>query len=384
MAQIFFLAVILSDEGEAYERALEKYKSICEEEKQRVIEAGGLYILGTERHESRRIDNQLRGRAGRQGDRGCSRFFLSMEDDLMRLFGSDKIQFLMDKLGWEEGEPLEDSMITYSIESAQRRVESHHFEMRKQILKYDDVMNQQRTVIYQERRKALEDEHIHEDIEGIIEDVLDSIIRMFINPEIHPDEYDYEGLAEHINNIYSIGCVGGKITKNGPLPEPGQLCTYAKDELREELLKRINAKLNEKRRAIGDEGFFQLEKYLLLQVVDAKWKDHLHNMDTLQDGIHLRSWGQRDPLVEYKLEGFQMFENMIEGIKEDVLFYLFRVTYSQNEEREMREQKEQEMYFNHEEGEERPKSPTRANDTIDRNAPCPCGSGKKYKKCCGR
>lgn len=374
------------DEGAAYEAALAKYKNLCEAEKKRVIEVGGLFILGTERHESRRIDNQLRGRAGRQGDMGCSQFYLSLEDDLMRLFGSVNIASWMEKLGWEEGEPIEHPWITRSIESAQRKVESHHFDMRKHVLKYDDVMNQQRTVIYQERRKALEQEKIEDDVFNMIEDVIQGMVDLFINSEINPDEYDYEGLAEAVNRVFPISCVGGKLNnKDGKKPESGQLCTYAKDELIEELNKRVIEKLEEKRKEIGNEGFWQMQKFLLLQIVDTKWKDHLHNMDNLQDGIHLRSWGQRDPLVEYKLEGFQMFENMIEGIKEDMLYYLFRVTYSRAEEREAQEKHEQEMVYNRSgEGEDVPKSPARAEETTDRNAPCPCGSGKKYKKCCGR
>lgn len=369
-------------EGPEYENALAKYQAICEEEKKKVIEAGGLFILGTERHESRRIDNQLRGRAGRQGDPGCSQFYLSMEDDLMRLFGSAKIVGLMETLGWEEGEPIEHGMISRSIENAQRKVESYHFDIRKHVLKYDDVMNEQRKIIYEERRKALEQDAVHDDILGMIDDVLEGMVGHALD-NVDPDDIDYDGLAEGVKKIFPIEAVGGKIVRGKSKGLPGQLCTYQKHELFEELQKRVLAKLQEKIQEIGEEDFYQMEKYLLLQIVDAKWKEHLHNMDTLQDGIHLRSWGQRDPLVEYKIEGFEMFEDTIETIREDVLYYMFRVSYSRNEEREAQEQRAQEMQYNHSDGDATPQAPVRSKDEPDRNDPCPCGSGKKYKNCCG-
>ena len=368
-------------EGPEYEKALEKYKAICEEEKKHVIEAGGLFILGTERHESRRIDNQLRGRAGRQGDPGCSQFYLSMEYDLMRLFGSAKIVGIMETLGWEEGEPIEHSMITRSIENAQRKVESYHFDTRKHVLKYDDVMNEQRTLIYKERRKALEQDSVHDDILGMIDDVLDGMVGHAID-NVDPDDIDYETLAEQVKKIFPIEAVGGKIVRGQSKGNPGELCTYQKKELFEELRKRVLNKLQEKIQEIGEKDFYQMEKFLLLQIVDAKWKDHLHNMDTLQDGIHLRSWGQRDPLVEYKIEGFQMFEDMIETIREDILYYMFRVTYSHSEEREAQERPEEEMQYNRD-SDETPNMPASSKGGPSRNDPCPCGSGKKYKNCCG-
>lgn len=366
--------------GEEYDAALSKYRKQCELEKQRVIEAGGLFILGTERHESRRIDNQLRGRAGRQGDHGASQFYLSLEDDLMRLFGSVNIAGWMEKLGWEEGEPIEHPWISRSIESAQKKVEAHHFDVRKHVLKYDDVMNEQRTVVYRERRKALEQEGIFDDILSMIEEVIEGMIASSLNPEVDPDEWDYNALADQLKKVFPIDCEGGDARKG----QPGQLCTYSREELFEELRKRTLSKLDEKRKELGEEDFFQMQKFLLLQIVDAKWKDHLHNMDNLQDGIHLRSWGQRDPLVEYKLEGFQMFQNMIESIKEDLLYYLYRVSYSRAEEREVQEKHEQELTYSHGSEEESAKAPVRADDTSGRNEPCPCGSGKKFKKCCGR
>ncbi|GAB4277696.1 MAG: preprotein translocase subunit SecA [Candidatus Rifleibacteriota bacterium] len=372
---------VKDQESPEYAAALEKYRKICEQEKQRVIEAGGLFIIGTERHESRRIDNQLRGRAGRQGDPGASQFYLSLEDDLMRLFGSVNISGWMDKLGWERGEPIEHPWISRSIESAQRKVEAYHFDVRKQVLKYDDVMNQQRMIIYQERRKALEQERIDDEILAMIDEVLQRLIDTDLNPEVDPDFYDYNALADNIKKIFPIEVEGGD-PRNA---KPGQLCTYAREELFDELKKRVLEKLDEKKAELGEEDFYQMQKFLLLQIVDSKWKDHLQNMDNLQDGIHLRSWGQRDPLVEYKIEGFQMFQNMIEGIKEDVLYYLFRISYSRAEEQEAIEKHEQEVYYNRGEEDSTPKAPVRADDSVvGRNEACPCGSGKKYKKCCGR
>jgi len=367
-------------ESAEYKEALAKYRNQCEDEKKRVIEAGGLFILGTERHESRRIDNQLRGRAGRQGDPGASQFYLSLEDDLMRLFGSVNIAGWMEKLGWERGEPIEHPWISRSIESAQRKVEAYHFDVRKHILKYDDVMNQQRTVIYNERRKALEQERVYDDLLSMISEVIEGAVGSALAPEIDPDDIDFNALADQIKKVFPVECEGGD-PKNG---KPGQLCTYSRDELVEELKRRAMERLNAKRAELGDDDFFSMQKFLLLQIVDAKWKDHLHNMDNLQDGIHLRSWGQRDPLVEYKIEGFQMFQNMIESIKEDLLYYLYRVSYSRNEEQEAQKEQEEEVYYNRGDGDAPPKQPAHAEDTTNRNEPCPCGSGKKYKKCCGR
>ena len=368
------------DEGEEYKQAVADFRNQCEDEKKRVIAAGGLFILGTERHESRRIDNQLRGRAGRQGDPGASQFYLSLEDDLMRLFGSVNIAGWMEKLGWDKGEPIEHPWISKSIESAQRKVEAYHFDVRKHILKYDDVMNQQRTVVYNERRKALEQDRVYEDLLSMIDEVIEGMVGAVFNPEVDPDEYDYNGLADAVKKVFPIECEGGDPKKG----KPGQLCTYAREELLEEPKKRARARLNAKRTELGDEDFFSMQKFLLLQIVDSKWKDHLHNMDNLQDGIHLRSWGQRDPLVEYKIEGFQMFQNMIESIKEDLLYYLYRVSYSRTDEREAQEKQEQEVYYNRSEADEAAKPPVRGEDTTNRNEPCPCGSGKKFKKCCGR
>ncbi len=378
--EMLAIAEIGHKQGEEFQAALEKYKKQCEAEKQRVLELGGLFILGTERHESRRIDNQLRGRAGRQGDPGASQFYLSLEDDLMRLFGSANISTWMERLGWEKGEPIEHPWISRSIESAQRKVESYHFDVRKNVLKYDDVMNQQRTVVYKERRKALEQYCVHDDVLEMIDEVISNTIELVLNPAMDPDDYDYNALADQLKNVFPIEVEGGD-QRNG---KPGQLCTYSREELFDEIKKRVLAELDKKKQELGEEDFRMMEKFLLFQIVDTKWKEHLQNMDNLQDGIHLRSWGQRDPLVEYKIESFKMFQDMIEGIKEDALYYLFRISYSRADEKEAIEKKEQEMYYNHSEEAAVVKTPIRAKDSIGRNDACPCGSGKKHKKCCGR
>ncbi len=358
-------------EGEDFVAAVQKYRELCAAEKERVVASGGLFILGTERHEARRIDNQLRGRAGRQGDPGESQFYLSLEDDLMRLFGSSNIAGWMERLGWERGEPIIHPWITKSIENAQKRVESHHFEIRKHVLKYDDVMNQQRSMIYRERRKALEEEDIHEDILSMADEVLESILNRVLNPEIDPEDWDYHSLREQLLKIFPLELTADEMAK------------MSRDELSETLSRLVKERIEAKRAEVGPDKFKTLEKFILLQIVDAKWKDHLHNMDQLQDGIHLRSWGQRDPLVEYKIEGFQMFQDMIDGVKEDVLYYLFRVQYSPAEQKQEVEKQQREMYYNRGDEAEVKSAPKRAAEKIGRNDPCPCGSGKKYKKCCG-
>ncbi len=358
-------------EGEEFAAALQKYREQCAAEKERVIQSGGLFILGTERHEARRIDNQLRGRAGRQGDPGESQFYLSLEDDLMRLFGSSNIAGWMEKLGWERGEPIIHPWITKSIENAQRRVESHHFEVRKHVLKYDDVMNDQRSTIYRERRKALEEVDIHEDILNMADEVIEGILERVLNPDMDPEDWDYTSLREQLLKIFPIDLTADEMRK------------LSREELSEALTKNVAGKLEAKRAEVGPDDFKEFEKYILLQIVDTKWKEHLHNMDQLHDGIHLRSWGQRDPLVEYKMEGSAMFQDMIEGVKEDVLYYLFRVQFSRAEQKQETERKQQEMYLNRGDETEQKKAPKRAAEKIGRNDPCPCGSGKKYKKCCG-
>ena len=337
-----------------------------------VPELGGLHIIGTERHESRRIDNQLRGRAGRQGDPGSSRFYLSLEDDLMRLFGSENIATIMDKLGMEEDEPIEHSLITRSIEQAQKKVEGRNFDIRKHVLEYDDVMNQQREVIYGQRRKILMGESMRENIFHMIEKIIERAMELYADEKVYPEEWDFSGLIEYCEEYFAPE---GKLTKEA-------LEKLSRDELREELL-RVATEAFEAREALfGADNMRELEKVVMLKVVDAKWMEHLDAMDMLREGIGLRAYGQRDPLIEYKIEAYDMFQQMIEHIQDDIVKYMYRVNIiSQPEDRL------QQAHTTHGEGEEAAadqRQPVVSKDQTGRNELCPCGSGKKYKKCCGK
>jgi preprotein translocase subunit SecA len=320
-----------------------------------VKELGGLHILGTERHESRRIDNQLRGRSGRQGDEGSSRFYLSMEDDLLRIFGGERMGSIMARLGMEEGEPIEHGMISKAIENAQRKVEAHNFEIRKQLLKYDDVMNQQREVIYKQRREALRGESLKPDIEEMIREVSETIADRFADEKVLPEEWDWKGLKG--------------LTRDG---------------LAESIFESAIKIYEEKEADFGVEEFRGLEQMIVLQVVDNLWKENLLAMDHLKEGIGLRGYAQQDPLVVYKREGFAMFTEMVERIKEETVKFLFRVQIARPEKIAAREKAEQDkLVFSHG-GEEAKKPVRRSKEKVGRNQPCPCGSGKKYKKCCGK
>ena len=332
-----------------------------------VPELGGLHIIGTERHESRRIDNQLRGRSGRQGDPGSSRFYLSLEDDLMRLFGAENISSLMDKLGMEEDEPIEHSLITRSIEQAQKKVEAQHFNTRKHVLEYDDVMNQQREVIYGQRRQILHGENLRENIFFMIEKLIDHGMELFANEKTHPEEWDLDGLIEYAVDLFAAE---GDLTK-------ADLESMSREEVREDLLEAANENYDRREVLFGADNMRELEKVVMLKVVDAKWMDHLDAMDMLRQGIGLRAYGQKDPLIEYKIEAFDMFGQMIEHIQEDIVRYIYRVNIVTQAEDRLAQ-----ATTSH--GDEAlPNEPVRAKDTVGRNELCPCGSGKKYKKCCG-
>lgn len=332
-----------------------------------VPELGGLHIIGTERHESRRIDNQLRGRSGRQGDPGSSRFYLSLEDDLMRLFGAENISSLMDKLGMEEDEPIEHSLITRSIEQAQKKVEAQHFNTRKHVLEYDDVMNQQREVIYGQRRQILHGENLRENIFFMIEKLIDHGMDLFANEKTHPEEWDLDGLIEYAVDLFAA---------EGDLKKV-ELESMSREEVREDLLEAANENYDRREVLFGVENMRELEKVVMLKVVDAKWMDHLDAMDMLRQGIGLRAYGQKDPLIEYKIEAFDMFGQMIEHIQEDIVRYIYRVNIVTQAEDRLAQ-----ATTSH--GDEpMPNEPVRSKETVGRNELCPCGSGKKYKKCCG-
>ncbi len=335
-----------------------------------VKELGGLHIIGTERHESRRIDNQLRGRSGRQGDPGSSRFYLSLEDDLMRLFGSERVSNIMGRLGMEEGVPIESGIITKAIENAQRRVEGRNFEIRKQLLQYDDVLNKQREVIYQQRRSSLSGENIHEIIVEMIEEKVTEIVQNHFNPD--DPEWDVKPLEDSLS-----GFLGRQLTIEAEELNP--------EEVARDMVDLALGQYEEKIATYGADTMHYLERMLLLQMVDGLWKDHLLNMDHLKEGIGLRGYGQKDPLREYQREAYNMFMDMIGRIKSDTASSLLRVQIKRPEEVEDLAPKEAKtpLTYSGGDGTEKSAPKQRAAQKVGRNDLCPCGSGKKYKKCCG-
>ena len=380
-----------TDDPESYAAALARVRKQTEAEHQNVVELGGLHILATERHEARRIDNQLRGRAGRQGDPGSSRFYLSLEDDLLRLFAQERIAKIMDKLGMEEGEPIEHPWVTRAIETAQKRVEAHNFEIRKHLLEYDDVMNTQRKIIYGERRQLLEGEDIREVVEGMLEEVLDGILDLYTNEETYPEEWDMVGLAEAVKRQFDLQVSWTTEEIEG----------LTRVLLKDDLLQKIQGAYRAKEAQVSTDMMRYLERMILLQVVDSQWKDHLLAMDHLKEGIGLRGYGQKDPLIEYKREGFEMFEAMEARIAKDALEYLMKVQVAVEPERiaqaaDLSGLPLTPLRTPSERRREREATPSRSlrpaaapavaapRAKVGRNEPCPCGSGKKYKKCCGQ
>jgi preprotein translocase subunit SecA len=384
-----------------------------------VVEAGGLYVLGTERHESRRIDNQLRGRSGRQGDPGASRFYISLEDDLMRLFSGERIHGLMDRLGIEEDMPIEHRLISRSVESAQKRVEEQNFQIRKRVLEYDDVMNKQREVIYAQRERILKGEDLGEDVREIIERVIRGKVQEFTGESKYSEEWDVAELLTQLKTFYPTR------VNLEDLGDPEELDSEElADRIAEEALGVYDGKENE----IGSDNLRELERWVLLRTLDSKWRDHLYEMDYLREGIGLRALAQKDPLVEYKSEGFAMFQAMLDSIQEDFVRYLFHLeVVKQQPEGDGREREPQLVYsgagiapaqgaarrlaakgrgtgaaasaglamgggvmadtsaqaFEQAQAAGRTVTAPRHVDKVGRNDPCPCGSGKKYKKCHG-
>ncbi|MBU1862656.1 MAG: preprotein translocase subunit SecA [Candidatus Omnitrophica bacterium] len=360
-----------------------------------VAERGGLHVVATERHEARRIDNQLRGRSGRQGDPGSSRFFLSLEDDLMRIFGGDKLFALMDRLGMEEGQDIQHPFVTKAIETAQKRVETRNFEIRKHLLEYDDVMNRQREIVYKERRQVLEGENLKKHVGEIIEDVVEGIILTYVNPDLREEDKDAQALFTYLNNKFSVNF------------DDLQRQVLSVEELKDEVVSRLKKRYEEKGKQLGEELLLYMQKSILLQIIDAKWKEHLRNLDSLREGIGLRAYGQRNPLVEYQHEAFGLFDEMIESIKDEAVEFIFRLDIQAKGPMTSVLQSERQQYLHPEHAgalppTERdapravphrgaPKQPPaertdpiqRSTPKVGRNEPCPCGSGKKYKKCCG-
>ena len=336
---------------EKYSEILEKYIAQCEKEKEKVKALGGLYILGTERHESRRIDNQLRGRAGRQGDPGESQFYLSLEDDLMKLFGSDRVKTVMEKLGIPKGEPIAHKMISKAIENAQKKVESRNFGIRKSLLEFDDVMNKQREAIYASRNEALSKTDLKDNITEMLRGTIESaVIERFIGE--FKDEWDIKGLAEFLEEHYGY-----------EIKDMEEYKSFGIEEYAEKLFNEIEAKYQERENEIGSDLMREIEKYVLFEVVDNRWREHLKALDGLREGIYLRSYGQKDPVIEYKLLSGELYGRMLETIKMETTSYMFKVVVK------TKEQAEEETALG---GDDNPEGL------------CPCGSGKPYNKCCGR
>ncbi len=373
-------------------------KSDWQKRHQAVLEAGGLHVIASERHESRRIDNQLRGRAGRQGDAGSSRFYLSLEDSLMRIFASDRVKNFMKALGMESGEAIEHRMVTNAIEKAQRKVEGRNFDMRKQLLEYDDVANEQRKVIYHMRNSLLAAEEIGETISEFRREALDYAINQHIPPQSLPEQWDISGLEAVLYSDFGV-----RLPVQQWLDEDEKLY---EETLRERILEALIAAYNEKEELAGAEALRTFEKQIVLRVLDDLWKDHLSTMDHLRHGIHLRGYAQKNPKQEYKRESFTLFQELLESIKRDSIRVLSHVQVrredpAEEEQRLRRDAEElaQRMQFQHAEvsaleaDQEDPEAeddvaaaaaPTRTEQKIGRNEPCPCGSGKKYKHCHGQ
>lgn len=354
---------------ELYQQIYKEIKANTDQEHDKVLAAGGLHIIGTERHESRRIDNQLRGRAGRQGDPGSSQFYISLEDDLMRLFGGEKIMGIVEKLGMDDEEAIEAGLLSKSIETAQKRVEGRNFSIRKHVLQYDDVMNKQRDIIYKERKRVLEGENLREHVMGMLENMVDGVIEIYTAEAKYPEEWDLKGMEEYLHGIFM---------PKGSL-EFEDIESLTKEDLKGRILEVAEAVYSKKEEEVGEERMRELERVMLLRVVDTKWMDHIDAMDQLRQGIGLRAYGQEDPVRAYQVEGFDMFEAMIKSIQEDTLRYLFSVTVETQTQRKQVVEVTATSSGDGEAG----KKPVVKNDSIGRNDPCPCGSGKKYKKCCG-
>lgn len=342
-----------------------------------VTELGGLHILGTERHESRRIDNQLRGRSGRQGDPGSSRFYLALEDDLLRIFGGERITGIMEKLGLEEGEPIEHSLISKAIENAQAKVEGHNFDIRKQLLEYDDVMNQQREVIYRQRREALKGSDLKSSFMDMIHEKAKEIAHEFADESMLPEEWDLKGLNKTVFKQFNF-----KFNSF----DGDTLDTLTREKLSQLIYDSALKVYDEKEAIIGSDDFRHLERIVMLQTVDNLWKDHLFSMDHLKEGIGLRGYAQQNPLIVYKKEGFDMFQAMISRVKEEAMGILFRIQISEPDKiNDLRQPAKQDLVYSSGDDAPQKKKPVKRDaQKTGRNAPCPCGSGKKYKKCCGK
>ncbi|HEY6009212.1 MAG TPA: SEC-C metal-binding domain-containing protein, partial [Geobacteraceae bacterium] len=360
-----------------FERLVEKYKPVCAAEHDEVVELGGLHILGTERHESRRIDNQLRGRSGRQGDPGSSRFYLSLQDDLLRIFGSERVAKIMDLLKIEEGEAITHVMITKSIENAQKKVEAHNFEIRKHLIDYDDVMNKQREVIYTQRREILAGEDIRTSFLDMMTDTVEDLVAAYAIDKVASSEWDWQAIGEGVYKCFGF-----------QLDIPAEtLARLNPENFKGMLLEHVQEVFDKKLAEFGDEMMDHLIKVIMLQAIDTQWKDHLLSIDHLKEGIGLRGYGQKDPKQEYKREAYQLFMDLLARTREEVVEKIFWVQLAREDdvERMEAEQQKQKRRLVLNMGDEPvAQQPAKSARTAGRNDPCPCGSGKKYKKCCGK
>ena len=345
---------------EEFKEALKKAKEVCEKEHEKVVSLGGLHIIGTERHESRRVDNQLRGRAGRQGDPGSSKFYLSLEDELLRLFGGEKLQSLMHFLKIDDDTPIENKMVSKAIENAQKKVEAHNFDIRKHLLKYDDVMNSQRKEIYAFRKEVLESDSTKEKVFELLEIEIDELVEFYLSQE----EQGIQKLQEQIKGRFDVDL---------------DLENQSKDEIKEYIIEKLKETYEQKESKVGSQLMRDIEKMVFLHVIDTKWKEHLLGIDHLKEGIGLRGYAQRDPLVEYKKEAFALFEEISRNIVSDILTRLFKIQVK--EETQVKVAQRHRTVRNNGDGSSQPIEKPKK---IGRNDPCPCGSGKKYKKCCGK
>ena len=378
----YLLFELDEDERAAYEAEYEpifaKLRSQTDAEHDEVVGLGGLYVLGTERHESRRIDNQLRGRAGRQGDPGESRFYLSLEDDLMRMFASDKVASIMERLKWPDDEAIEAKMVSRAVENAQKQIEELNYERRKNVLKYDEVMNGQREAIYGERRTILEGQDIDEQVKGFVEDVVRSTVSSLVPGDVFPEEWDLDALYTALLEIYPV-----QITKE----QAAEAADSA--ELEEMFVEDALAMYEAKEANVTPPVMRELERVVLLNITDTKWREHLYEMDYLQEGIHLRALAQKDPITEYRREAYDMFQDLTASIQADFVRYIYRVEFVNKEEQAPQPKRMQDNRAEVEQagGVAAPTGTANANQAVSdktpRNAPCPCGSGKKYKKCHG-
>ena len=356
-----------------------EFKEKLRPEAEKVKEAGGLFIVGTERHESRRIDNQLRGRSGRQGDPGCSRFYLSLEDDLMRLFGGDRINAMMDSLKIDENMPIENRILTSTIENAQSKIEGRNFGIRKNVLQFDDVMNKQREIIYAQRNKVLDGEDLKDSIMAMMDETVDSAVAMYLPEGVEPENWNLEGFRN-----YFIGIIAADLLE----VEDEDLKKIDRKELADKIKERVHQLYAKREEELGANITRELERVVLLKQVDTKWMDHIDAMDELKKGISLRSYGQKDPVVEYRIEGFDMFDEMIAGIREETVKILLLAPFRKPGANQVQEAPKREQVAKptatSSDGTVAPATIKRQGKKVGRNDPCPCGSGKKYKNCCGR